>query len=65
VDTSEAADPRVVNEWIFFFCSTRAINEHFKNQKSISLQTLARIGLPEVRFDEMALSPIDRNLGTP
>ena len=52
--TREAADPLDVNQWIFFVCPTSAINEHFKNQKSISLQTVARIGLPEVRFDEMA-----------
>lgn len=48
------ANPRDLNQWIFFVCSTRQLNEAFGPQKSAALSSLLNLGLIQCSYPELA-----------
>jgi len=47
------ADPLDLDQWFFLACPTRALNERFGNQKSVSLSALEALALPRLGFEAL------------
>lgn len=54
-DRKDVADPLDLRQWFFLATSAEFIDRTFKDQKTVSLSTLERHGLPRLSFEGLQL----------
>ena len=52
-------DPLDIDQWKFYVLSTRVLNEKLKEQKTVGLAALLKLGAARARFGEIASTVVD------